>query len=235
MAIPKRPGPLDPAVERAAEAGDVVAMRLRGQHLYASGDNHAAEEWLLAAARAGDAEAMYSLSHVYHDRVFQDEAHDVTAGAWCRRAAEAKYVPAIRAMSSWVDLDEREFWLRKAWETGDLGAAYDLAGLFEEEGRPSEAEHWYRIACREPGHGGHVARGSWAAYLVYQGRFEDAAELLAQNAGEGSSAAARFLSDVLERLGRTEEAAAWRERVDSLRAAEHEQELLLRSPASGPA
>ncbi|MGW6832427.1 hypothetical protein ACWGCI_03330 [Streptomyces sp. NPDC054949] len=231
MAIPKRPAPLDPAIERAAAAGDVVAMRLRGQHLYESDDNGAAEEWLLAAARAGDAEAMYTLSRVHHDRAVNafpnGKAHDVTAASWCRRAAEAGWVPAIRAMKSWVDLDEREFWLRKAWETGDPHAPYGLAELFEEEGRPSDAEHWYRVACREPGRFGHSARGDLAALLSHQGRFEEAAELLTRNAEEGSSAAAEHLSDVLDELGRVEEAAHWRERIDGLRAAEHEQEPLL--------
>ncbi|MEU8773540.1 hypothetical protein [Streptomyces sp. NPDC048606] len=226
MAIPKRPEPLDPQVERAAEAGDVAAMRHVGIHRYESGENAASEKWLLAAAQAGDAEAMYTLSRVHHDRAvsagLHGKASDVTAASWCRRAAEAGSVDAIRAMRSWAEPDEREFWLRKAVETGDPYAASGLGALLDREGRTAEAEEWHRRAAREPGYHGHKARHELANFLVGQRRLEEAAACLMQNAEEGDSSAARYLGDIYEWLGRADEARSWRLRADVLRAAEPE-------------
>ncbi|MGW7314727.1 hypothetical protein ACWGJN_15960, partial [Streptomyces sp. NPDC054865] len=113
MAIPKRPEPLDPRVEPAAEAGDIAAMRQLGQYLHECGDA-AAEKWLLAAAEAGDAEAMYSLGRVHHGRAVnaapRGEAHRLSAAAWCRRAAQAGWIPAVRSMHLYVsEQNEREF------------------------------------------------------------------------------------------------------------------------------
>ncbi|GKQ40532.1 hypothetical protein [Streptomyces sp. A012304] len=232
MAIPERPEPLDPAVETAAAAGDVAAMRQLGQYLYACGSADRAEKWLLAAAEAGDAEAMYTLSRVHHDRAVRatphGRAHDLTAASWCRRAAEAGSVSAIRGMSSWADPGEREFWYREAIRTGDPYAPSSLAGLLAEEGRTAEAEHLYREDTDVPGLIGDFARQELAYLLMRQGRLEEAAGYWTRNAQAGSSEAARQLAGVLEELGRPEEAAVWRGRVDALRAREREDEPPLR-------
>ncbi|NSC25542.1 hypothetical protein FM076_32065 [Streptomyces albus subsp. chlorinus] len=219
---------MDPDVEAAAEAGDVVAMRQLGKYLFESRDSEPAEPWLLAAADAGDAEAMYVLSRVHHDRAVRASphgtAHDSVAGAWCRRAAEAGHVEAIRSMSAWAALDEQEFWFRRAFETGDLFAACQLAGLLEENGRTAEAEHWYREAVHEPGRSGHLTRDHFAHFLMKEGRLEEAARLWRQNAEEGSSEAARQLAGVLVRLGRLKDAFLWRRRIGPLRARERAEE-----------
>jgi TPR repeat protein len=232
MAIPERPEPLDPGVEAAAEAGDVAAMRQLGQYLYACGSADRAEPWLLAAAEAGDAQAMYALSRVQHDRAVRatphGEDHDLEAASWCRRAAEAGCVDAIRSMSSWSEPGEREFWLREAIRTGDPYAPSSLAGLLLDEGRTAEAEHLYREDSDVPGHIGHHARQELACFLTWQGRLEEAAGYWTRNAEAGSSVAARHLAGVLERLGRPQEAAVWRGRVDALRAREHEDDPPLR-------
>ncbi|MEV7526728.1 hypothetical protein [Streptomyces sp. NPDC091371] len=232
MAIPKRPEPLEPWVEQAAEAGDVAAMKRLGQYLYQTGSegNAPAERWLLAAAEAGDAEAMYSLTRLHHDRAVNatphGQAHDLTAASWCRRAAQAGWIPAIQSMDAYAaDQDEREFWLRKAVETGAPWAPSTLADVLDEMGRTSEAEHWYRRAADEPGRIGLSAREYLGDFLLRQGRLEEAAECWKQLAEAGEPAGAWHRAYVLDKLGQSEEAATWRQRGDALQAAKRAQEL----------
>lgn len=228
MAIWQPPKPLAPETESAAEAGDVPAMRQLGKYLYESRKPGKAEKWLLAAAEAGDAEAMYTLSKLHHDRASREtpygKAHDLVAASWCRRAAEKGWVPAIRSMRSWADPEEHESWIRKAMETGDPHAPSALAHLLDEEGRTSEAEHWYREVSRRPDYIGFHARDYLADFLLRQGRLEEAAQHWRQNAEAGSSAAAHQLVYVLEKLGDLEEADRWRQQIDLLRAREREEE-----------
>lgn len=231
MAIPKRPDPLEPWVEPAAEAGDVAAMKLLGQYLYAtgSGGNAPAEKWLLAAAEAGDAEAMYSLMRVHHHRAVNaaphGKAHQLKAALWCRRAAEAGWIPAIQSMHAYAaDRDESAFWLRKAVETGDPWAPLNLAHVLDELGQASEAEHWYGRATQDPGGIGLSARESLGDFLLRQGRLEEAAECWKELAEAGEPAGAWHRAYVLGILGRPEEAATWQQRGDALHAAERAQE-----------
>ncbi|MEU7038536.1 tetratricopeptide repeat protein [Streptomyces sp. NPDC046237] len=231
MAIPKRPEPLEPWVESAAEAGDVAAMKLLGQYFYETGSQGSApaERWLLAAAEAGDAEAMYSLTSVHHDRAVNatphGKAHSLKAAFWCRRAAQAGWIPAIHSMHAYAaDQDEREFWLRKAVASGDPWAPSNLAHVLDELGRVSDAEHWYSRATREPGGIGLSARESLGDFLLRQGRLEEAAECWRQLAEAGEPAGAWHRAYVLELLGRPEEAAASRQQGDALQAAERARE-----------
>ncbi|MFD9722537.1 hypothetical protein [Streptomyces sp. NPDC059072] len=231
MAIPKRPEPLEPWVEPAAEAGDVAAMKRLGQYLCRTGSkgDAASEKWLLAAAEAGDAEAMYSLTRVHHGRAVNaaphGQDHQLTAASWCRRVAQAGWIPAIQSMPTYAaDQDEREFWLRKAVETGDPWAPLNLAGVLDEMGRASEAEHWYRRAMDDPGPIGLPARDSLGDFLLRQGRLEEAAECWKQLAEAGEPAGAWHRAHVLEKLGRPEEAATWRQQGDALHAAQRAQE-----------
>ncbi|MFF5809160.1 hypothetical protein [Streptomyces sp. NPDC012746] len=228
MAIPTRPKPLDLSVEPAAEAGDTAAMKQLGQYLYECGDA-GAEKWLLAAAEAGDAEAMYSLVRVHHDRAVnaapRGEAHHAMATSWCRRAAQAGWIPAIRSMHRFAaEQDECEFWLRKSVESGDPWAPLSLADLLDEMGRAFEAERWYLTAIEDPGYIGLSARDSMGDFLLRQGRLEEAAECWRQLAEAGEPAGAWHRAYVLDRLGRPEEAATWRQRGDAMRAAKRAQE-----------
>lgn len=231
MAIPQRPEPLEPWVEPAAEAGDVDAMKRLGQYLYETGSqgNAPAEKWLLAAAEAGDAEAMYSLTSVHHDRAVNaaphGKAHSLKAASWCRRAAQAGWIPAIHSMHAYAaDQDESEFWLRKAVETGDPWAPSILADVLDKMGRASDAEHWYRRATHETGHIGLSARESLGDFLLRQGRLEEAAECWKQLAEAGEPAGAWHRAYVLKILGRPDEAATWQQHGDALQAAKRARE-----------
>ncbi|WP_404962384.1 tetratricopeptide repeat protein [Streptomyces sp. 147326] len=110
-------------------------------------------------------------------------------------------------------------------ETGDPWAPSNLAGVLDEMGRASEAEHWYRRAADELGPIGLSARDSLGDFLLRQGRLEEAAECWKQLAEAGEPAGAWHRSYVLEKLGRPEEAATWRLQGDALHAAKRAQEL----------
>ncbi|MGW6976940.1 hypothetical protein [Streptomyces sp. NPDC054952] len=204
-------------------------MKQLGKHLHESGCDGAAEKWLLIAVQSGDAEVMDVLWRVHRDRAVNatrhGTAHDATAAVWCRRAAEAGWVAAIRSVSSWAEPDEREFCLRKAVETVGPYAGTSLADLLDEEGRTAEAEQWYRGSCRESGLIGRHARNDLAHLLMRQGRLEEASGYWTTDVEAGSSVAAGLPAGVLERPGRPEEAGLWRRRVDVLRVRERAREL----------
>ncbi|MFI1398631.1 hypothetical protein [Streptomyces sp. NPDC020681] len=219
----------DPNLEMAAEAGDVGAMKALGIHLYDSGGSgKLAEKWLLAAAEAGDPEAMYRLSGIYWDRAVNRHpnggADEVRSADWGRRAARAGWPEAVSAMGvqSGVSAEEREFWLRRAVEAGDLWAMTSLAELAEKHKRLDDAEHWYRMAID---HGVSYVRPSLSYLLMRQGRLSEAEQCVRPEAEAGSVRGAWQLADVLEQLGRTQEAAAWRERYEALKAREIEGSL----------
>lgn len=220
-------GEPDPNLELAAEAGDVGAMKALGKHLHESrGGLEHAERWLLAAAEAGDHEAMYHLSGIYGDlavnRHPNGDADEARSADWCRRAAQAGWPEAVRAMSwqSGISDDEREFWLRRAGEGGDPWAMTSLAELAEKRKRPEDAEHWYRMAVA---HGMSFVRTHLAYLLMRQGRLGEAEECVRPEAEAGSVRGARQLAEVLEQLGRQQEASAWRETHEALRAREIEE------------
>ncbi|WP_406727383.1 hypothetical protein WJ438_26010 [Streptomyces sp. GD-15H] len=229
-------GEPDPNLELAAEAGDVGAMKALGKHLYASrGGLEHAERWLLAAAEAGDHEAMYHLSRIYWDlagnRRPNGDADEARSVDWCRRAAQAGWPEAVRAMgwTSGISGDEREFWLRRAVEYGDLWAMTSLAELAEKRKQPEDVEHWYRMAIA---HGMSSVRTDLAHLLMRQGRLSEAEECVRPEAEAGSVRGVWQLADVLEQLGRQQEASAWRETYEALRAREIEESLRQTSGAA---
>lgn len=226
MAVPRleRENP-DPNLVLAAEAGDVGAMKALSNP-YGPGDRQFKERWVLAAAETGDPEAMYRLSDIYLDRAIlssnqNDNAHETKAAHWRRRAALAGWPEAMRAMNGTkgISVEEREFWLRRAVESGDRPAMVHLADLSQKRERPDDAEHWYRMAIA---HGVPYACSNLSSLLAGQGRLSEAEECVRPEAEAGSALGARQLADVLQKLGRTQEAAAWREtyerRRDEVRA-----------------
>jgi TPR repeat protein len=166
---------MDPNVELAAQAGDAAAMRILGEHYdYYKGSWEVAGKWLLAAAEAGDPQAMYELA--VHDRRMGTSAHDqdgVLVGIdWRRRAAEAGHVQAMTDMI--VDSEspgEKEFWQRRAAEGGDPSSMLWLGRWLEEEGQTAEAEQWYRAAIDSDYP---VAGRFLADLLIRQGRLVEA-------------------------------------------------------------
>ncbi|MGJ3559795.1 tetratricopeptide repeat protein [Streptomyces sp. INA 01156] len=103
---------------------------------------------------------------------------------------------------SGISDDEREFWLRRAVEDGDLWAMTSLAELAEKRKRPEDAEHWYRMAIA---HGVSSRRTDLAHLLMRQGRLSEAEECVRPKAEAGSVRGAGQLAEVLEQLGRRQE------------------------------
>ncbi|MFC8433395.1 tetratricopeptide repeat protein [Streptomyces sp. NPDC057253] len=213
MAALKGPGRPDQNIELAAKAGDPGAMRVLGQYLQTAPepctDRVEAERWLLAAAEAGDPEAMFELAWVFRER-----ADDDAWMSWCRRAAEAGWVGAMRAMALITSgTDEEEFWLRRAASGGARPEMLRLANMLAGKGQATEAEQWYHAALT---HGLASARHDLASFLIAQDRPAEAETYVKAEAEAGSQAAATRLAEALERLGRVDEAAEWRTRAETL-------------------
>ncbi|MGY6021657.1 tetratricopeptide repeat protein [Streptomyces spinosirectus] len=223
MAALRVPGKPDQNIELAAQAGDPGAMRVLGQYLHTAPEPHAdpeeAERWLLAAAEAGDPEAMHELSWVHQKRSMRkhhpdNQADEAAWMNWSRRAAEAGWVDAMRTMALiTADTDEEESWLRRAADGGARRETLRLADVLTRKGETAEAEQWYHAAIAR---GVASARHRLASFLIAQDRPAEAEQHLRAEAETGSWAAAGQLAEVLERLGRADEAAEWRARAEAL-------------------
>ncbi|WP_141202851.1 tetratricopeptide repeat protein [Streptomyces griseorubiginosus] len=212
MAAVKAPGKPDQNVELAAKAGDPGAMRVLGQYLQTAPEPYTdrveAERWLLAAAEAGDPEAMFELAWVFRER-----ADDDAWMRWCRRAAEAGWVGAMGAMAlTTAGTDEEEPWLRRAAGGGARPEMLRLANMLAGKGQATEAEQWYHAAIT---HGLSSARHDLASFLIAQDRPAEAEEHVRAEAEAGSQTAATRLAEALERMGRADEAAEWRTRAET--------------------
>lgn len=232
-------GEPDPNLVLAAEAGDVVAMKVLGRFLYRSGGRELAERWLLVSAESGDPEAMFYLSRVYEDRAVNRRPHadadEARAANWCRRAAQAGWTEAMSRMGGHrgISTEEQEFWLRRAAGAGDWPAMTALARLADKQKRPDDAEHWYRMAIDHSA--SWVVRTSFSDRLMRQGRLSEAEALLRPEAEAGSTEDARQLADILNKLGGKQEASAWQEKHEVLRARDaREMKEFLNQPVTGP-
>ncbi|HDZ22855.1 MAG TPA: sel1 repeat family protein [Phycisphaerae bacterium] len=151
------------ALHRAAEAGDVDAMRQLGNAYWRGRDGVEQDEveavkWYRMGAEARDPKAMLylALSYGTGDGVAQDDGE---AARWLRQAAEAGNVDAMNLLSGiyhegrGVDQDDAEAirWCRNAANAGSihamllLGMMYDYGdGVDRDYG---EALHWYGLAA----------------------------------------------------------------------------------------
>ncbi|MEU1203254.1 hypothetical protein ABZ446_44630 [Streptomyces sp. NPDC005813] len=222
MAGLKVAGKPDQNIELAAEAGDPAAMRVLGKYLHTAevdANQVEAERWLLAAAEAGDLEAMHELSWLYHERAAKQRRPDNQADnaawlSWCRRAADGGWVDAMRTMALiTADTDEEELWLRRAAGGGARREMLRLADMLAGKGQGAEAEQWYHAAIA---HGLPSARDHLASFLIAQDRPSEAEKYVRAEAEAGSWPAARQLAEALERLGRADEAAEWHARAEAL-------------------
>ncbi|WP_406445446.1 hypothetical protein OHB00_49645 [Streptomyces sp. NBC_00631] len=193
MAVSDVFGMPDPNVELAARAGDAAARRLLGEHHDARGSYELAKQWLLAAAEAGDPEAMHDLAQHY------------------KLNSELLYSELMKAGQAGPPV--MEYWLGRAAEAGHVRAMMDLADLLMEKGQATEAEHWYRAAIDN---GRTFARIYLVSLLIKQDRLAEAEPYARLEAQAGSWEAARQLAEILEELGRTEEAAVWRSQAETL-------------------
>lgn len=220
MAASEVPGRPDPNIELAAQAGDPAAMRILSQYLADASqrDRILADQWLFTAAEAGDPEAMYEQAQAHFKE--QGDAALEAWEYWLGRAAEAGWLAAIQDKVRYSASEvQREFWLRKAAVGGAPESMLTLADLLAERGEAPEAEHWYRTAV---GTGFMVARSCYASFLTGQGRWAEAEQYVRPGAEAGSLRDAERMVEILQELGRAEEAARWRVQVETLQARERE-------------
>ncbi|MBW4719157.1 tetratricopeptide repeat protein [Saccharothrix obliqua] len=110
---------------------------------------------LLAAATAGDADAMVSLGLLLGEGLTGDEGEEglrSEVGRWLGRAAAAGHVRGTAEYGSFlwhVEKDEEAAlpWLQRAAEAGEVDAMALLGDVHDFLGYLDEAKRWYRMAA----------------------------------------------------------------------------------------
>jgi uncharacterized protein len=122
----------------------------------------AVPEWqtLLARAKRGDPEAEWGVADRYADGC-KDKRGNITvrrsatkAAQWFRRAAEHGSSPAQNTLGVLLgnghgtrkNVEEALSWLRKAFQSGNLCAAQNIAMTYRENGDSKAAIKWFRKA-----------------------------------------------------------------------------------------
>ncbi|GIJ43650.1 hypothetical protein Val02_05360 [Virgisporangium aliadipatigenens] len=203
----------EPWFQALVEAGDTRAMVCVGDAAYTDHRPAEAEPWYLKAAERGDTEAMLRLAQFHWDaRVSASRTgDDAEMRRWLLAAADGGNVAAMTRLAAHSTGAERERWYRRAAEAGDTWAAVSLADLLAERDG-AEAERWYRRAMTD---GGLFAATRLARLFDRQERFDEAVEAYRAAAEAGATEAMAPLIDLLERLGRSDEAGGWQRRLDA--------------------
>lgn len=118
------PGMTIQELERAAEAGDVPAMKMLGLLLHRS-NPAVAERWDRRAAEGGDLVAMYNLGVLLQGRGAKREAR-----RWWKQSAEQGHPASMRALARLLRYRRprtAKRWLNKAAAEGDAIAMVRLA------------------------------------------------------------------------------------------------------------
>lgn len=143
----------------AAECGNVQGMiQLAWCYRYGHGvrsDLNEAILWYKAAAEKGDCSAMFQIGDCYERQLNQPR----NAFTWYLAAAEEGDIAAILCLARCFrtgygttrDLNASIFWYRKAADSGNLEAQFQLGTCYEEIEDMDSAAHWYQIAA-EIGH-----------------------------------------------------------------------------------
>lgn len=194
-------------LERAAEAGRVDALFVRGVVEESAGDQRAAYDWWLRAAEAGDGDAMFNLS------VSAKEAGDAgNATAWLVRAAEAGNGAAMHNLGVQAletgETAAAEAWFERAADTGRADSMLALADLLERRDENVQAAQWYAKALATAGGNGEIEY-RYAVCLGKAGDEEQAKVHLLRAATLKHAPATAVLGDLARAAGSRDEAAYW--------------------------
>ncbi|MEU4447025.1 hypothetical protein AB0K14_09550 [Actinosynnema sp. NPDC050801] len=202
------PVPDEGDLRRRAESGDPDAVLSLADHLEEVGQEDEAEALLRGQAEAGHPQAMWRLVFLLERHRRDDEAFD-----WIRRHAEtgdsvavSRFVERLRRRGREA---EAEAVLRAHAEAGDPGVMWHLAEWLVNRDQVPEAIGWFQASARHSLLGVSLL----ADRLAQLGRSEEAEGPLEFQAKKGEVSAMKKLAGLLERLGRAEEAVAWRRRV----------------------
>ncbi|MEU1899320.1 protein kinase [Nocardiopsis dassonvillei] len=199
-------------LRRAAEVGDVEAMKDLGLLMRQRGKKNRAESWYRRAAEAGDTEAMNSLGLMLQQRKDLSQAE-----SWFRRGAEAGDTGAMfyfgRLLAERGETAQAEAWYRCAAEVGQIDSMYKLGTLLQARASTDEAAVWYRRAAD----GGNSDAMNRLGVLLHLSGETVEAETWYRRAASAeirSYFAMDNLANLLAERGEHEEAEVWRRRAD---------------------
>ena len=222
--------------EAALAHADAAGLRAIGTAARDRGFSRMACRLFLAAAKAGDDNALALIGDVLRvaDRV--DEALE-----WYRLASEHGATAALRSAAMMLNdagrADEALIWYERCAEAGDVHAPALAAAILGGMGRIDEALDWYRrgaerdesifylaadmlmeggrtddalVWLQEHARAGQPRAIELAAVLMAGATDAEAAiEWLRELADSGTAHVARSLADMLDRTERTDEAVRW--------------------------
>jgi TPR repeat protein len=195
---------------RAAEAGDLDALRPAARLLEGAGRLDEAIGLYRRAAEAGDLDALRPAAQLLEGAGRLDEAV-----AWYRRAVEAGDLDALREAAELLErvggLDEAVGWYRRAVEAGDPHALWLMVEPLEEAGRLDEVMDWLQARAAEATEPLVLQRV--AESLGEAGRLDEAIGLYQRAFEAGDPSALRRVASLLEEAGRLDEAIAWYQRA----------------------
>lgn len=194
--------------ENAARGGHVESMVLLAGN--PDEDAHAnTEHWLRMAADKGNVLAMRMLA----ERLGEKGSHQ-EAFRWYASAGSVEAMTAAGFKAGVLnDLELAEVWFRRAAETGDPQAMFNLGAFLDENGREDEAASWWRRAAEQgESHSAHNL-GNWAHAC---GDPHEAERWWRQAAQAGEPDSMNNLAILLQETGRGDEAKRWRANVAAL-------------------
>ncbi|WP_328678025.1 tetratricopeptide repeat protein [Streptomyces sp. NBC_00343] len=223
----------EPWLRKAAEAGNQGGASRLAIALIRLGRSAEAEEWLQVALDVG-----VTLNFVDVGHTLDEQGHPELAEKWLRVAAYAGADAAIALAMLLVGqgrFQEAEPWARKAAASGDVEAVATLGAVLTGQLRLREAEPLLRRAAEANNAKGTMflsflwdeaeptlrllaeQSDEWAVelglFLVSQHQFEEAEPWLRRAAkaevSSGDRTLAGILGEVLQCLGRVDEAASW--------------------------
>ncbi|CCK30571.1 hypothetical protein BN159_6192 [Streptomyces davaonensis JCM 4913] len=190
-------------MRRAAETGDVYALRNFGAHLRWD-EPEEARRWFELAVAAGSVAAMVDLGRLL------EESEPETAREWLRRAADAGDDEAMNSLGTLLytqDPDQARELFRQAAGTGNLLAMNNLGLILTEGGGDAaEAERWFRQAAEE---GNEEAMLNLGTVLARRRDHTGALHWLERAAEAGHPEAMRNLGIELNVDGLTQGARYW--------------------------
>ncbi|MGW1214437.1 tetratricopeptide repeat protein [Streptomyces sp. NPDC002499] len=250
----------EPWLRKAAKAGDGGGASRLALALIRLGRSNEAEEWLQVALDAG-----VTANFVDVGQSLDEQGHPELAEKWLRVAAYAGVDAAVALAMLLVGqgrFQEAEPWARKAAASGDVEAVATLGAVLTGQLRLREAEPLLRHAADANNTKGTMflsflrdeaeptlrllaeQSDEWAGelglFLVSQHQFEEAEPWLRRAAEadvpSDDGTLAGILGEVLQCLGRVDEAASWlRAAVDRgyMKAALHLGSMLLQQGQDG--
>ncbi|KOX33449.1 hypothetical protein ADK67_06185 [Saccharothrix sp. NRRL B-16348] len=185
-----------------ADAGDTLALGAAARLLTGAGRDEAALAWLQERAEAGDAGAWREIALIWKRAGRKAEALTYYDRA-VREGDELAHMWGAEMLKLAGDKAAALTWYKRAADAGATYAPLHAAKILQEAGRVEEALDWYeRAAPTDPGE-----LSKAASMLRDVGRQEDALAWYRRAADAGDGSALRSTAELLEEMGRAEEAA----------------------------